>query len=118
MKQMYFYCCNKRSCPVCACACAGIYADKYKRWKADFKLENLPCYVGPLTSLSFKHAVQIIDNDSIHKLAYKRYPNLYTEVVHQDGVSKSSWYYLSDTAYEEFKKFKRSMTRKGIWGEK
>jgi len=116
-KKMFFYRCNKKSCPVCACACAGIHADKYKRWQAEFKIEELPCFVGPVTPVSFKHSVQIIDNDSIHKRAEKRYPNLYAEVMRQDRVCNSSWYDFSDTAFEEFKKFKRFMIRKGIWGQ-
>jgi len=116
-KTMYFYRCNKRSCFMCICAVLGRQADKYKRFTLEEKLENAPCYVGLLTPVSFKHPVQIIDNDSIHNLAKKRYPNLYAEVMQQDKVSKSSWYDLSDLAFEEFKRFKRSMKKKGIWGK-
>jgi len=115
-KEKYFYRCNKRSCPICICALSGKHADKYKRFTSEEKNEDAPCYVGLLTPTSFKHPVQIIDNDSIHKLAIKQYPNLYMEVIQQDKISKSSWYDLSDFAFEQFKKFKRSMIKKGIWG--
>jgi hypothetical protein len=116
-KTMYFYCCNKKSCPICICAVSGKHADKYNRFTSDEKLETYPCYVGILTPVSFKHPIQIYDNGSIHKLAEKHYPNLYTEVMHQDKVSTSSWYDLSDLAFEEFKKFKKAMIKKGIWGK-
>ena len=62
-----------------------------------------------------KCSVQIIDNVSIHELAEKHYPNLYQEVLTHDEVCGSSWYNLTKTAYEEFKKFRRMMHRKALW---
>jgi len=62
-----------------------------------------------------KCSVQIIDNESIQKLAEKRFPNLYREVLAHDRVCSSSWYDLSKTAYAEFKKFRKMMHRKKLW---
>jgi len=87
------------------------YAEKQGFHEAPFNFgESLMLIVSELSE-------QIIDNDSIHKSAEKHYPNLYAEVMRQDKVSNSSWYYLSDLAFEEFKKFKKMMIRKGIWGK-
>jgi hypothetical protein len=47
------------------------------------------------------HNVQIIDNYTIK--SYKpEYPKFYEEVLAHDKISSSSWYELSDEAYEEY----------------
>ena len=62
-----------------------------------------------------KYSIQIIPNDDIHDYAKKRYPNLYKEVLDHDKISKSSWYELSEVAYNEYKLFRQAMKRRGIW---
>jgi hypothetical protein len=60
-----------------------------------------------------KKSVQIIRNDLIHDHAEKRYPHLYNEVMRQDKVCSSSWYNLTPEAFEEYKRFRRSVWYKG-----
>jgi hypothetical protein len=56
--------------------------------------------------------VQIIRNGLVRDRAKTRYPHLYEEVTERDKVSGSSWYDLSPEAYEEFRKFCRSIWRR------
>lgn len=52
--------------------------------------------------------VQMIDDnyDIIHDLTVReRYPILFKEVCEHDRISTSSWYSLSDEAYEEYQKW-------------
>jgi hypothetical protein len=56
-----------------------------------------------------KKHVQIIRNDLIIRHAEKRYPHLYSEVYAYDKISSSSWYSLTQEAYEEYKKFRRTV---------
>jgi SET domain-containing protein len=58
-----------------------------------------------------KHEVQIIHNYAIHYYAEKHYPNLYKEVMAHDKTNNSSWYSLSDAAYEEWKRYKKNRLR-------
>lgn len=53
------------------------------------------------------HVQMVNDNyDVIHNQKVKeKYPTLYKEVVEHDRVSTSSWYELSDKAYEEYQEY-------------
>lgn len=50
------------------------------------------------------HVQMVNDNyDIIHNPKVKeKYPTLYQEVIEHDKVSMSSWYDLTDKAYEEY----------------
>jgi hypothetical protein len=56
-----------------------------------------------------KKSVQIVRNGIVIDHAEKRYPHLYNEVYAHDKISSSSWYDLSPEAYNEYKKFRRSV---------
>ena len=62
-----------------------------------------------------KYSIQIIPNDDIHDYAKDHYPNLYKEVLAHDKVTSSSWYELSEAAYNEYKLFRQVMKRRGKW---
>lgn len=52
--------------------------------------------------------VQMINDNYniIHDLTVReRYPNLFKEVCEHDRISTSSWYSLSDKAYEEYQEW-------------
>ena len=50
--------------------------------------------------------VQIIDNGAVHK-AIKEFPTLTKEVRAQDRYSNSSWYGLTEKAYQEWLEYIR-----------
>jgi hypothetical protein len=50
--------------------------------------------------------VQIIDNGAVHKMG-KEYPILAKEVKSQDKYSNSSWYGLTEEAYQEWLQFSK-----------
>lgn len=60
-------------------------------------------------------SVQIIDNDCIRDYAENKYPNLYTEVMKHDRVSNSSWYDLTEKAFEEYKIYFEEMKELGVF---
>jgi hypothetical protein len=60
-----------------------------------------------------RKSVQIIRNDMVHDHTEKRYPHLYDEVMKHDRISGSSWYDLTPEAYEEYRRFCRSVWYKG-----
>ena len=51
------------------------------------------------------HKVQIIDNYDIHENCEKKFPHLWEEVTAKDKYSISSWYTLSDEAFEEWERW-------------
>lgn len=55
----------------------------------------------------FNRVQMINDNyDIIHDLTVReKYPILFSEVCEHDRISTSSWYSLSDEAYEEYQRW-------------
>lgn len=54
------------------------------------------------------NSVQMVNDnyDIIHNTKVReKYPTLYKEVINHDKVNMSSWYDLSDKAYEEYYKY-------------
>jgi hypothetical protein len=60
--------------------------------------------------------VQIINNYCILDYEGRGYDALRREVKAHDAVSKSSWYSLSDRAYNEYKRWKNSKHAKPNFG--
>jgi hypothetical protein len=52
-----------------------------------------------------KHEAQIIDNYGIKRNCKKKLPHLWQEITKQDKYSSSSWYSLSEEAYEEWERW-------------
>jgi hypothetical protein len=52
-----------------------------------------------------KHEVQIINNYDIFHNAKMKFPSLWKEVTDHDKYSNSSWYSLSEEAYEEWERW-------------
>ena len=57
--------------------------------------------------MNYNHVQMVFDNYNIlhNEEIRKRYPNLYQEVYNHDKITMSSWYDLSDSAYDEYKKW-------------
>ena len=54
------------------------------------------------------NSVQMVNDnyDIIHNPQVKeKYPSLHKEVINHDKVTMSSWYDLSDKAYEEYRQY-------------
>lgn len=53
------------------------------------------------------HVQMVNDNYDVirNQKVKEKYPTLYKEVIEHDRVSTSSWYELSDNAYEEYQKY-------------
>jgi hypothetical protein len=72
----------------------------------------------PRMNQVIKKSVQIVRNNRVKDHAEKRYPHLYSEVLDHDKYSSSSWYNLSPEAYDEYKRFRRSVWwKRGVWNE-
>lgn len=56
-----------------------------------------------------KYNVQIIDNGAVHKVIDK-YSILAKEVLKQDKIINSSWYSLSEEAYQEWLEFSKEVS--------
>jgi hypothetical protein len=55
-----------------------------------------------------KHYAQIINNSAIRNTCEEKFPHLWKEVTERDQYSSSSWYELSDEAYEEWERWQKA----------
>jgi hypothetical protein len=55
-----------------------------------------------------KHHAQIINNSAIVDTCEEKFPHLWKEVTERDQYSHSSWYELSDEAYEEWERWQKA----------